>query len=135
MAVARAHGVVGADATLHSFVGHDLEGFKITVANVSGTAQDLSNEVGDGSNVLGNEVLPYATEKLLQTIMTRTTLQMYRFDASNGVIAVIVERNAAWTASTLQTAIRALGTITSVDGSTAIDVSGSTVVASDLDVD
>lgn len=135
MAVTRVNGVVGADDTLISFVGHDLEGFKITVANGSGEAVDLSNEVGDGSNVAGNERLPYATEKLLQTVMTRTTLQMYKFDAANGVIAVIVERNGAWSASTLQAAIRALGTVTSVDGSTAIDVSGTTVVSSDLDVD
>jgi hypothetical protein len=134
MAVDRKHGVVGADATLISFVGKTLEGFKIAIKNGSAEAVDMSNEVGDGSNILGNERPPYGMEPILQTVLTKASILMYKMDAANGLVTVIVENEDAWTTSTLQSALQALSTVTSVDGSTAIDVSGTTVSSADLDV-
>lgn len=103
-------------------VGRSASFLAIIVANGSGTAQDLQAEVDTGDSV----------EKIIQTIQSATVsstnyggevLAYQVEDDSTGQISVMVA-GSNWTASAMQTAVRALGTSV---GNNTIDVSGSTV--------
>lgn len=113
-------GAISADA-LVILNGPDLDMFKIISQDVSGDVNDIRNELDVGESV----------EKMFETIMTKANIDMYQVEGdTTGQISVAVYPAGAWTTSTLQTALRALGT--SVGGNT-VDVSGSTVTSSGLE--
>jgi hypothetical protein len=67
----------------------------------------------------------------MTAIQTKANIAMYQVEGdTSGQVSVAVYPTAAWTATTLQTAIRALGA--SVGGNT-IDLSGSAVTSSGLE--
>ena len=116
-----ADGVLDATLTVAN-VGRTCVWMALIVANGSGTAQDLQAEVDTGDSV----------EKIIQTIQSATVsstnyggevLAYQVEDDSTGQISVMVA-GSNWTASAMQTAVRALGTSV---GNNTIDVSGSTV--------
>ena len=89
--------------------------YKITVKNVSGTAQDLSSETSGPYHAL--EYIVQAVPSILAYDITNN---------STGIIHVIADGANAKTAADLQLAIRALGTSVGTEG---IDVSGTVVDA------
>ena len=89
--------------------GPDLDFFKIIQQDVSGDVNDIRNELDAGESV----------EKMLQVEGDTT-----------GQISVAVYPKGAWTTSTLQAAIRALGTTV---GGNNVDVTGSSVSSSGLE--
>jgi len=89
--------------------------FKIIIQDVSGDVNDLRPELGTGEVV----------EAVIREINSKANVEAYQVEGdTTGQISVQIYPQGAWTNSTLQTAIRALGT--SVGGNT-MDVSGSTV--------
>ena len=101
--------------------GPDLDLFKIIQQDVSGDVNDIRNELDAGESV----------EKMFESIQTKANIEMYQVEGdTTGQISVAVYPKGAWTTSTLQTALRALGT--SVGGNT-VDVSGTTVTSSGLE--
>jgi hypothetical protein len=101
--------------------GADLDFFKIIQQDVSGDVNDIRNELDAGESV----------EAMLRAIQTKANIEMYQVEGDNtGQISVAVYPKGAWTTSTLQVALRALGT--SVGGNT-VDVSGTTVTSSGLE--
>jgi hypothetical protein len=89
--------------------------FKIIIQDVSGDVNDLRPELGTGEVV----------EAVIKEINSKANVEAYQVEGdTTGQISVQIYPQDAWTNSTLQTAIRALGT--SVGGNT-MDVSGSTV--------
>ena len=92
--------------------GPKLAFFKLLIND--GSAVDLQAQVGTGLGV----------EAILQEIQTKSTVAIYQVeDDSSGQISVALYPTEAYTAATLQTAIRTLTTA----GSTPIDCSSSTV--------
>ena len=92
--------------------GPKLAFFKLLIND--GSAVDLQAQVGTGLGV----------EAILQEIQTKSTVAIYQVeDDSTGQISVALYPTEAYTAATLQTAIRGLTTA----GSTPIDCSSSTV--------
>ena len=72
-----------------------------------------------------------SVEKMFQEITTKANIEMFQVDGdTTGQISVAVYPIGAWTTTTLQAAIRALGT--SVGGNS-VDVSGSSVSSSGLE--
>lgn len=101
--------------------GADLDFFKIIQQDVSGDINDIRNELDAGESV----------EEMFKAIQTKANIEMYQVEGdTSGQISVAVYPKGAWTTSTLQTALRALGT--SVGGNT-VDVSGTTVTSSGLE--
>lgn len=101
---------------LVSLGGSQPVAYGIVVRNVSATAIDISAEAN------ANE----AIEKIMQVIARSATPLYYQVQSgASGQISVMLEANGGgWTAATLQTAIRALGTTV---GANNIDVSGTVV--------
>ena len=100
-----------------NLAGPKLDFFKIIVENVSDAAQDLQSQVGTG----------LAVEAIIQEIQTKSTVAVYQVeDASAGQISVALYPTDAYTAATLQTAIRTL----TAAGTGDIDCSGSDVTDS-----
>jgi len=113
-------GAIGADE-LVILNGADLDFFKIIQQDVSGDVNDIRNELDAGESV----------EAMFKSIQTKANIEMYQVEGdTTGQISVAVYPAGAWTTSTLQTALRALGT--SVGGNT-VDVSGTTVTSSGLE--
>lgn len=105
--VTKTNGVaISADATAETFMGKSLQFLAVVVKNVSGTAQDISAEFGVGE----------AIDLIGQEVMSKATIVGIQHDAT-GQISYILE-GSAWTASTLQTAVRALASVNSIDCST-----------------
>lgn len=106
---------------LVSFSGSQPAAFAIVVANGSGTAADIRTEGQTGE----------AIEAILFEILTKATITYMQIENdTSGQISVMLEANGGgWTASTLQTAIRALGATV---GANSVDVSGSTVTDTGL---
>lgn len=106
---------------LVSFNGSQPVAFGIVVKNASGEAVDISSETGALE----------AIEKMFFTILTKATIVYYQIENdATGQVSVMMEANGGgWTASSLQTAIRALGTTV---GSNTVDVSGTTVTDTGL---
>ena len=106
---------------LVSFSGSQPAAFAIVVANGSGTAADIRTEGQTGESI----------EAILFEILTKATITYMQIENdTSGQISVMLEANGGgWTASTLQTAIRALGATV---GANSVDVSGSTVTDTGL---
>jgi len=121
---AKAHGNAPGAISADELVilnGVDMDFFKIIQQDVSGDVNDLRNELDAGESV----------EAMLRVILTKANIEMYQIEGdTTGQISAACYPKGAWTTSTLQVAIRALGT--SVGGNT-VDVSGSTVTSSGLE--
>lgn len=101
--------------------GADLDLFKIIQQDVSGDVNDIRNELDAGESV----------EEMFKSIQTKANIEMYQVEGdTTGQISVAVYPKGAWTTSTLQTALRALGTTV---GGNNVDVSGTTVTSSGLE--
>lgn len=101
--------------------GPELDFFKIIVTNGSSEVVDIRNELDAAESVVA----------IMQAIGTKATVEMYQVEGdTTGQISVAVYPAGAWTTSTLQTAIRALGGSV---GANTVDVSGSTVTTSGLE--
>lgn len=101
--------------------GPDLDFFKIIQQDVSGDVNDIRNELDAGESV----------EKMLQEVTTKANIEMYQVEGdTTGQISVAVFPKGAWTTSTLQAALRALGTTV---GGNSVDISGTSVTSSGLE--
>jgi len=107
-------GAISADETV-ILNGPQLDFFKIIVQDVSGNVEDLRNELDPGEGV----------EAIFEKIMNGgANIEMYQVEGdTTGQISVAVYPAGAYTASSLQTAIRTL----SAAGANNLDCSGSTV--------
>ena len=113
-------GAIGADELVIAN-GADLDFFKIIQQDVSGDVNDIRNELDAGESV----------EAMFKSIQTKANIEMYQVEGdTTGQISVAVYPKGAWTTTTLQAAIRALGTTV---GGNNVDVSGSSVSSSGLE--
>jgi hypothetical protein len=79
--------------------GPQMDFFKIIVKDVSGNTEDLRDELDVGEGV----------EAILRKIADKATIEMYQVEGdATGQISVALYPAGAYTASTLQTAIRTL---------------------------
>lgn len=101
---------------LVSFSGSQPEAYAIIVADNTSTAQDIRAEGQTGESI----------EAILFEILTKATITYMQIENdTSGQISIMLEGNGSgWTASAMQTAIRALGATV---GSNDIDVRGTTV--------
>jgi len=107
-------GAISADETVIISLPQ-MDFFKIIVENGSQEAVDLRNELDAGE----------AVEAILRKVGDLATVEMYQVEGdTTGQISVGVYPAGAWTASSLQTAVRAMGTTV---GNNTVDVSGSDV--------
>jgi len=105
-----------------NFVGPDAQFFHITLVQDDSSVLDIREELGYDETV----------HNLTRTILQRGTIIFQRIDnASTGRIDITMERS-GWTADTLETAIRAMGTTVGVNNK---DVSKSHVVETGLKLD
>ena len=74
-----------------------------------------------GADVSGEMDTNEAVEKVITCITQLATTHFYQVEATTGAMSIAVYPTAAWSASALQTAIRALGTVAGYD------LSGATV--------
>ena len=95
--------------------GPKLNFFTVSDANL----EPVSSDAGTAATIV------------MQTITQLSTVHMYEYtDAgSNGTIALAIYPTAGQTAASLQTAIRALGTVSNVDLSAAVVANGATFTA------
>lgn len=106
-------GSISADETV-ILNGPQMDFFKIIVKDVSGNTEDLRNELDAGEGV----------EAILRHIALKANIEMYQVEGdTSGQISVAVYPAGAYTASTLQTAIRTL----SAAGANNLDCSSSDV--------
>ena len=113
-------GAIGADELVIAN-GPALDFFKIIQQDVSGDVNDIRNELDAGESV----------EEMFKAIQTKANIEMYQVEGdTTGQISVAVYPKGAWTTTTLQAAIRALGTTV---GGNNVDVSGSSVSSSGLE--
>jgi hypothetical protein len=65
-----------------------------------------------------------AVEAVIQCVTQLSVIQLYQVEATSGALSMAVYPVGAWTAATLQTAVRALGTVNGYDlsGATVTDV-------------
>lgn len=107
-------GAISADETVIISLPQ-MDFFKIIVENGSQEAVDLRNELDAGE----------AVEAILRKVGDLANVEMYQVEGdTTGQISVGVYPAGAWTASSLQTAVRAMGTTV---GNNTVDVSGSDV--------
>jgi len=101
---------------LVSFSGSQPEAYAIVVKNVSAAAQDIRSEGQTGESI----------EAILFEVLTKATVTYMQIENdTTGQISIMLEGGGSgWTAATMQTAIRALGTTVGVNS---VDVSGTTV--------
>lgn len=111
--LARTSGVTfTAAATPEEFIGKDIKFFAVVVKNGSGTAADISAE----------NAAEEAVDLINQAVTSvGATILIIQYNATGQLSYALEGATDNWTAATLQTAIRALGTANS------IDVSGTTV--------
>jgi len=116
-------------AALVQMAGPKLDFFNVVVQNGSQQNIDLQNQLG---NVTSGVFTPGVVVQLNQNIQTTATIAMYQVEASSaGQISYAVYPSGAWTATTLQASLRALGNIqiTASDGTvTGVNVTGTDVV-------
>lgn len=106
-------GAISADETV-ILNGPQMDFFKIIVKDVSGNVEDLRNELDAGEGV----------EAILRHIALKANIEMYQVEGdTSGQISVAIYPAGAYTASTLQTAVRTL----SAAGSNNLDCSSSDV--------
>jgi|TARA_B100000508_G_C11416678_1_gene256131 hypothetical protein len=114
--------VTNAIGETDNFAGADVQFFHITLVGDDSSAVDLRTELGF------NETM----HNITRTILQRGTIIYQRIDnASTGRIDITMERS-GWTADTLETAIRNMGTTV---GENDKDVSKSHVVETELKLD
>ena len=105
-----------------NFAGADVQFFHITLIGNDSSAVDLRTELGFDETM----------HNITRTSLQRGTIIYQRIDnAATGRIDVTMERS-GWTADTLETAIRAMGTTVGVNNK---DVSESHVVETGLKLD
>ena len=105
-----------------NFAGADVQFFHITLIGNDSSAVDLRTELGFDETM----------HNITRTLLQRGTIIYQRIDnAATGRIDVTMERS-GWTADTLETAIRAMGTTVGVNNK---DVSESHVVETGLKLD
>ena len=121
---AKAHGNTPGAISADELVilnGVDMDFFKIIQQDVSGDVNDLRNELDAGESV----------EAMLRAILVKANIEMYQVEGdTSGQISAACYPKGAWTTSTLQAAIRALGTTV---GGNNVEVIGSTVTSSGLE--
>jgi len=92
----------------------NIGAFKVTVQNTSNADQDLRNETG--------------SREVIEMIVRNANAVGYSIVNDNSGELTLLCDNSQWDAASLQVMIRGLSTVTG-DDSTAIDTSGSDVVA------
>lgn len=103
-----------------SFNGVRLSAFKIVIADSGSNPQDIRDEGQSG------EVI----ESIVKLIMTNATPSYMQIENdTSGQVSILLEGDGGWDASSLQAAIRSLGTGV---GLNSVDVSGSTVTDNGL---
>lgn len=121
-------GALTSTAALVQMAGPKLDYFKIIVQDGSNSAVDLRGEVGVTT---AGVFYPGVVNQLTQAIQQTATIAMYQIEAdTSGQISIGVYPQAAWTAATLDAALKALGNVqvTSSNGTvTGVDVSGTDV--------
>ena len=122
------HGALTSTAALVQMAGPKLDYFKIIVQDGGNSAVDLRGEVGVTT---AGVFYPGVVNQINQAIQRTATIAMYQVEAdTSGQISIGVYPQNAWTASTLDAALKALGNvqITSSNGTvTGVDVSGTDV--------
>lgn len=122
------HGALTSTPALVQMAGPKLDYFKIIVQDGSNSAVDLRGEVGV---VTAGVFYPGVINQINQCIQRTATIAMYQVEAdTSGQISIGVYPQAAWTAATLDAALKALGNVqvTSSNGTvTGVDVSGTDV--------
>ena len=114
--------VTNAIGSTDNYAGAEVQFFHITLVEADSSALDIRTELGYDETV----------HNLIRTILQRGTILYQRIDnASSGRIDVTMERS-GWTAATLQTAIRDMGTTVGVNDK---DVSLSIVAETELKLD
>jgi len=105
-----------------NYIGADISFFHITLKDNSASAVDVRTELGYDETV----------HNVIRAVLDRGTMVHQRIEnASTGRIDIAMER-AGWTASTLQTAIRDLGSTVGVNNK---DLRGSVVTETELKLD
>lgn len=121
---AKAHGSPAGAISADELVilnGPELDFFKIIVTNGSAEVVDIRNELDAAESVVA----------IMQAIGVKATVEMYQVEGdTTGQISVAVYPAGAWTTTTLQTAIRALGGSV---GANTVDVSGTAVTSTGLE--
>jgi hypothetical protein len=121
-------GNIGATPALVQMDGPKLDFFKVIVQNGSNQNIDLRTQLGTYS---GGVFTPGVVVQLNQCIQKTATIAKYQVEGTNaGQISYAVYPQDAWTATTLQASLQALGNIqiTASDGTvTGVDVSGTDV--------
>jgi hypothetical protein len=97
------------------FIGKTQKFFAVVVKNLSGTGQNLATENGPDE----------AVELINNLVTSGASIHAIQVETSSGQISYILDgADGFWTSTTLQAAIRALGTVNSIDcsGTTVTDV-------------
>ena len=106
-----------------NYIGADISFFHITLKDNGASAVDVRTELGYNETV---------HNVVIRAVLDRGTMVHQRIEnASTGRIDIAMER-AGWTASTLQTAIRDLGSTVGVNNK---DLRGSVVTETELKLD
>ena len=114
--------VTNAIGSTDNYAGAEVKFFHITLVEADSSALDIRTELGYDETM----------HNLIRTILLRGTILYQRIDdAASGRIDVSMERP-GWTAATLQTAIRDMGTSVGVNNT---DVSLSVVAQTELKLD
>jgi len=105
-----------------NYIGADISFFHITLKDNGASAVDVRTELGYNETV----------HNVIRAVLDRGTMVHQRIEnAATGRIDIAMER-AGWTASTLQTAIRDLGSTVGVNNK---DLRGSVVTETELKLD
>ena len=114
--------VTNAIGSTDNYAGAEVQFFHITLVQADSSVLDVRTELGYDETV----------HNLTRTILQRGTIIYQRIDdAASGRIDITMERP-GWTAATLQTAIRDMGTTVGVNNT---DVSLSVVAQTELKLD
>ena len=114
--------VTNAIGNTDNYAGAEVKFFHITLVEADSSALDIRTELGYDETM----------HNLIRTILLRGTILYQRIDdAASGRIDISMERP-GWTAATLQTAIRDMGTTVGVNNK---DVSLSVVAQTELKLD
>ena len=114
--------VTNAIGTTDNYAGAEVKFFHIILKNAGASAIDVRTELGYDETI----------HNLIRTILLRGTILYQRIDnAASGRMDVSMERP-GWTAATLQTAIRGMGTTVGVNNT---DVSATVVTLTELKLD
>ena len=114
--------VTNAIGSTDNYAGAEVKFFHITLVEADSSALDIRTELGYDETM----------HNLIRTVLLRGTILYQRIDdAASGRIDISMERP-GWTAATLQTAIRDMGTTVGVNNK---DVSLSVVAQTELKLD